>query len=100
MIGYTYVDEKAVPIQTQQQKAVNDPNMWGAIAGVVGGLANTLINTSPKNRDANVQIAEAQARAAEASASSGSTGMDPKVLGIVAIVAVVGIILFVTLRKS
>lgn len=86
--------------QQTQQKVGSDPGFWGAIAGAVTGLTTTFVNNSPKNRDANVQIAEANARAAEASAANSSTGMDPKVLGIVAIVAVVGIILFVTLRKS
>lgn len=85
--------------QTQQQKVGSDPGFWGAIAGAVTGLTTTFVNNSPKNRDANVAIAEANARAAEANASTAKPGMDPKVLGVVAIVAVVGIILFVTLRK-
>lgn len=75
--------------------------MWGSIAGAVSNITTTLITNSPKNRDANVAIAEANARAAEATGNGGTASkMDGKTIGIIAVIGVVVIIAVVLMSNK
>ena len=79
----------------------NTSGLWGGIASAVSSITNTVINTSPKVRENNLAIAEAQARAAEANAiGGGNTGMDGKTIGIIAVVGVVVIMVVVLLSTK
>lgn len=83
---------------TKKETPAGNAAMWGGIAGAASSIVNTVIANSPKNRDANVAIAEANARAAEAAASS-PAGSNGKVIGITIAVAAVVIILVFALKR-
>lgn len=76
-------------------------SMWGGIAGAVASITNTVITTSPKVRENQLAIAEANARAAEANGNAvGATGsLDPKMIVVIAVV-IVAIILIVMFTKK
>lgn len=76
--------------------------MWSGIASAVSSMYGTTIANLPKNREANVAIAEANARAAEANAqsSANSTPMNTKLFAGVVVAAIVVILIIVLTKKN
>lgn len=85
---------------TQTTNPAASASLWGGIAGAASNIVTTLIQNSPKNRDANVRVAEANAREAEANAgSASSSGISPGVVGLIIGAAVLGLVLVFALKK-
>jgi hypothetical protein len=84
-----------VPVVPKTSKKMTD-GMWAGVATAASGMFGTAVNAfSPKVRENNLAIAEANARAAESNvvSSKNNTEIDPKLIGFALLVLVVVLLL-------